>query len=236
MTATYEPEEILKDFLRKRMVSDDPRSSRHTTKTYTLNGTSGEQTIDLSGQSSATIQFINMVTLDATAKKKYVDYEYDLRSKTVTIYASSAGTNNLTITWYENSTDWIYTDQPRIESTTSAYPRIRVWKTDENADRLGSEATTTPAGFGGTVTFQVDVYFRNQHEGFTMGGKYRTNEEITKYLARKVVEHVRNYINDMYPKLHSFSVLSNRPFEFDQERQSYRHIINLQAQSEVIGQ
>jgi hypothetical protein len=230
----YEPEEIIVDFLRRRIT--DPRStSRHTATSDTFSGTGSVQTLTLTPTSGNAVQVVTGLTATSVSKKKYQDYDYDLRAKTVTGTFTS-GTANVVVSYDEGTTDWIYSDDPYIELAPSSYPRIRVWKTDENGDRQGSEATSTPAPFVGDCQFQVDIYVRNDRQTFTIGGKVYVNEALLQYLARQVIEAFRLYVDDLYPKLHDIRILSSRPFPFDKDRQAFRWTILFSATSSVIGQ
>lgn len=229
----YEPEEVFKDFLRVHLV--DPRSTnRHTTDTESFDGTGSTDTFTLS--TASTIQCIASVTVDGSEVKKYVDYNYNLRTKQIIFLTNTtSGTDNVVVTYHYGSTDWIFTDEPKIDISSTSYPRIKVWKVDERASRTGTEAGT-PASFSGLVQLQIDIWQANFREGFTISSKFYSNEEITKYVARQVVEKLRTEVSDLYPKFHDIVITSSRPWPFDQRRQAFRHTVLIEAQSEVIGQ
>jgi hypothetical protein len=227
----HEPEDLIVDFLRKRL--SDPRS-RHTATTDTFSGTGAPQTLTLTPTTSNSVQVVTDVQVSAVSQKKFTIYDYDLRAKTVTGTFAS-GTNNVVVSYDEGTTDWVYSDEPYIDLSASSYPRVRVWKVDENGVRMGQESTN-PASLIGTVQFQIDIYVRNDRQTFTIGSKVYANDALLQYLARQVVEAFRLYVDDLYPKLHDIEILSSRPFPFDQDRQAFRWMILVSAQSEVIGQ
>lgn len=227
----HEPEEIIVDFLRANLV--DPNGT-HTASSQTFSGDGATTVFTLTPAQA--VQVVTSITISSVAQKKFVDYDYDLRAKTITFTVAPANaSNNIVVNFDKGNTDWIFTGYTDFTVTNPNFPRIEVKRIDESGTRAGSEGTTIPATFLSSIQFQIDFYQRNSNTTFTIGGKVYATYDLLRLFARQTINFLKTNIDQLYPKLHDVEILSNKSFDFEKDTELFRHHIMFQALTENAG-
>lgn len=234
MTRIFDPSEILCEFLRARI--SDPRV-RATTKTQTFSGDDSTTEFTLVPTTGDTAQWIDSVSISAVSKSKWQDYYIDLQNqKIIFTTAPAADSNNISVTFYEGTTSWIYFDKPATNLTDISLPRISVTKIGSPGERLGKYDASVEYN----IHFQVDVWARkstaNSHI-FTISSRKYTGEPLAQVLGLLVCDALKSNENDMYPFLYDYQPISGpRSLPFDREYQAFHTVVEFQLKSLNIGE
>ena len=108
MSVFTSPKDIIVDFLRCKLT--DPRSRAETLNTETFDG--GGKTFSLTP--SGSLSCITAVTVTSVAQNKWTDYYIDFQNQKVVFYSNTAsGTANVSITYKQGTTNWIFPDKAK---------------------------------------------------------------------------------------------------------------------------
>lgn len=229
-----EPKNVIVEFLTHRLT--DPRS-RISSKTETFNGNGSTTTFTLTPTSGSGIYCITAITIDSVASKKWQDYTFDptFQSKVVTFNtAPGSGTNNVSITYSEGTSSWIYPDLARTELQASSYPRINVMLVSGTGVRAGSE-TSSPSDIISTEHYQIDIWVKERYYT-TISSKTYAGDKLAMYFARQINLAFKDYIDDLYPKLKHYDLLNIRDAVWETDRQVFHVLVECELQSENIGE
>lgn len=231
---SLEPTEIIMDFLRHRV--QDPRS-RHSSRTEEFNGNNSTKTFTLTPTGSNSVLCITGITVDGSAVKKWEEYTFDpvFQSKVVTfVTAPGAGSNNVDITYDEGTTTWVYADFPKEVLSETGYPRISIMGVSGSGERMGVE-TASPASVVSTEHYQISVWVKEDYGYTCPDSRYRGGEKLAKYLARRVEEAFKDYIDDLYPKLQHYSKVLLRDAVWETDREIFHVILDVELSGDNLG-
>jgi len=232
----YDPTEILVEFLRTRIT--DPRG-RHTANSDTFSGDGSTKTFTLTPTSGKRVQYISSVTVDGSTKDKWQDYYIDLQNQQIIFKsAPQSGTNNIIINYYEGSSSWIYPDMPRIDLSSSSYPRISVLIVSSPGERLGRYDASVEYN----IHFQIDVWTK-RNEGsidtqiFTIEGRKYEGDKLAYILGNQICQALKRYENDMFPMLYDYQPISGpRAMPYDKEHNAFHSVVEFMLKSIDIGE
>lgn len=217
------------DFLRSRLT--DPRSRASDSNTETFDGNGSTTSFSLSVPSGS-LSYVSSVSVDGSAQDKWGDYGIDLQNEKI-IFDSAPGTgsDNVSVTYYYGSTNWIYPDIPFITTSRTSYPRISVSLVTSTGERVGNYQSDVTS----TEHLQASIWAK---EGYTatIDGTTYSNDKLALYFARKINLIFKDYIDDLYPKLKNYSHLATTSAGWDSERQVWQVIFEFELTGENIGE
>ncbi|MHA1168699.1 MAG: hypothetical protein ACTSRU_12805 [Candidatus Hodarchaeales archaeon] len=211
-----EPDEMFAEFLRVN-VTEIVRtgvSNRQDDDSQSFNGTGAETEFVLDNVPWA----VQSVTVGGVEKKKYTDYNIDLRNKKITfVTAPVSGTNNVVVSYYKTDS-WIFPGKPRKVLKKSGYPRINVINLTMGGkiDGIGS------TDFWNDVRLQVDILAFHK-QSCTIETEVLTDEQVCKYVGRKVIDAVlANFKTDLGNRMVSPELIRSMPMPFDEKNNVFR--------------
>jgi hypothetical protein len=190
MSTIHKPKDVLVEFLRtyykepSRTIDGSAVSDRHTNYSDTFSATAGQTDFTVT---KPKLLCVNSVTINSTAKTKYVDYNIDLRNNKI-VLVSGAALNDSVVVDYDyntNAVSWIFAANPEIHTSGLArtdYPRVVVDIITQTAEYLGFNTLRQLD----VVEFTIDIAIK---EGVKLTDYVRINESGT---AVTVTENVMN--------------------------------------------
>lgn len=172
------------------------------------------------------LQAITSVTVASVSQKKYLNYGIDLRNAKITFVSAPANGAAITVN-YVAGTAWIHRDKERTEEnwTASSFPKIVVNPITESGIPLG----ISDDDYWDNMVFQVDILSRKDQK-CTISSETKEGQYVADYLARRVRESIKQG-DARTDLLHKFShpvVLRNDPAPFDESKNVFRRIIEVQ--------
>ena len=217
---TESPKNILVEFLRNRLT--DPRARAEATNTETFNGGATEYSLT---PTSGNLSCITAITVTSVAQKKWKDYYIDFQNKKVIFFSTTAsGTANVSITYKQGTSNWIYPDKPKESLSKESFPRISIMQIGGTAQRIGQYN----APIEHIANFQIDLWVK---EGYvvTIGTKKYHGDTLSEYLALKIFQVIRQNVDDLYPIAYNVGVISNiQDLPFDVDNELYHKVFNLE--------
>jgi len=225
-----EPKELIVEFLRSRLT--DPRS-RNFLKTETFTGDGSTTEYTLSPDSDFNIFYIKSIKVDGSELNKWEDYTFDtsFQDKTITFSTAPSNGSSIEITYGQGTTSWIYPDLAKVELSASQYPRINVLVINSTGTRLGNYTSD----IGNVERYQVDIWVKENYY-YTYNNRVYEGDKLAMLLARQISEAFKNYINDLYPKLHDYRYLNLRDAVWEVERQCFHVIFEFEIRGENLGE
>jgi len=234
MTRIFDPAEILCEFLRSRV--SDPRT-RATTKTQTFSGDDSETEFELTPTTGNTAQYVSSVSIGGSDQTKWQDYYIDLQNqKVIFVTAPTTGSDNISVTFFEGTTSWIYTDKPAKSIGDIAFPRISISKIGSPGERLGKYDASVEYN----IHFQADIWTRkstaNAHI-FTISERKYSGEPLAHILGNLVCQALKLYESDLHPIMYDYQPISGpRSLPFDRDYQAFHTVVEFQLKMLNIGE
>lgn len=237
MAASKEPADILAYFLRSeiteptRPVSIGQRITTAAAYTPTGNGVTTTYTVP-----STPLSCVDAVTVATVAQTEWVDYTVDIEAHQVIFTTAPANGAAISITYKyvaSGASNWVYGDEPRNDLEKESYPRIGVTTLDEpEIQKQGMGETDTYDG----VLIQIDVLtYRNMV--CTYGGVALEGHDLAAAIARSIRNELRRTFEArLAAKLFKPVILSKRSAPFEEDHNTYRHIIELRLEAFNIGE
>jgi len=222
-----EPEDIIVNFLRANLseltrLDEDGNtiSNRQTLRTETFDGDNLETEFVMTNNTTC----FKTVSVGGSELVPYKDYQIDINNKKVTFTnAPATGTDNIEVIYYSGN-NWIYPDKPRDNIGKTTYPRI------------GIVTLTQPNPFKGigdydkrvNNTFQIDV-LGHKDQFCQIDSENVPAERYVKYLARKVIDTIASTTINKHLeyKIENLNVLNNYPVPFEEDKNIFRQIIEI---------
>jgi hypothetical protein len=214
------PKNILTEFLRRRLV--DPRSRAEDENTETFDG--GSTSFSLT-PSSGTMSCITSVTVDDVEQTKWAHYYIDFQNQKVIFYSNTAsGTDNVSITYKQGTTNWIYPDKAKNTLSKTSFPRINVLVVGGTGGRLGQYNSDVES----VMNFQIDIWTK-ENQIFTIDSVKYEGDKHTEYIAHQIMAAFRSYENDLHPELYNYTPIGiPRDLGFDKEMQCFHSIVEVE--------
>ena len=222
-------EDILTDFLRSRLT--DPRNRAEDTETQTFNPSLDDTDITLANPTTGSISCITGVTIDGTDSKKWKNYYWDYQNKKLTFFSGFAGTEEVIITYKYGSSNWIYSDKPDENLSSSSFPRISIFTVSGSGQRLGNYE----APMESNVLLQVDLWVKENYIATYDSRKY-SNNYLSRYLGNEIIKQLSENEDELFPVLYDFRIVSNpRPAPYSYEYQAFHSVIELSFNGISVG-
>jgi len=217
------PKYVLVDFLRNRLT--DPRARAEASRNETFNG--GSTDFELA-PSVGKVSCISSVSVGGVAQTKWKDYYINFQDQEVIFFSNTAsGTDNVSITYKQGTSNWIYPDKARKSLSKTSFPRINVLKVAGSGKRLGQYNSDVET----SGNFQIDLWIK-EGQTFTISGKVYADDKLTDYLGYEITRMFRTYENDLHPALYNYLLLgSPRDIGFDKEMECFHNIVEVELKS-----
>ena len=228
------PKWVVVDFLRNRLT--DPRSSRvYDSLELDFVAVLGQTEFSLSFSSGKGLSHVVKVEVDGVEKKKWMFYYINFRDNKVVFFDAMSGGEEVKITLYESSSNWIFWDTLDGKLSPEQFPRITVLIAAGSGVRLGNYEAPVES----TVNVQFDVYAKEKasNQVFVIDGKNYTGEELAERLAYDVQSAFEDYEDDLHPIMYDYvpSQFPPRNIPFDELLQCHRKIIECELSGIKIG-
>ena len=222
------PKQILVDFLRHRLT--DPQARAEATNTETFNGGSTDFSLTAT---SGSVQAITEVSVDGVVQSKWEDYYIDFQNEKVIFYSNTAaGSDNVSITYKQGTTSWIYDDKARATLSTSAFPRINILLVAGAGERVGQFNSNIQS----KPHFQIDIWTK-ENQLFTINSHKYGNDSLAEYLGYQVTKAFEDYVSDLYPQFYNYQLLSvPRDMGYNAEMQCFHVVVEIQLNSIDAGE
>jgi hypothetical protein len=190
LSTLHRPKDIVVEFLRtyykepSRTIDGSSVSKRHSNQVDTFSATAGQTNFSCT---KTKLLCVNSVTIDATAKTKYIDYNIDLRNSKI-VLTSGATLGQSVVVDYDyntNAISWVYSANPELDTSglkRTDYPRIVVDIISQGSEYLGFNTLRQLD----VVDFTIDIATK---DGIKLTDYVRINESGT---AVTVTENVMN--------------------------------------------
>lgn len=215
------PKTVLADFLRHRLT--DPRARAEDIKTETFNGGSTEYS--LNPDSGKKHYSVTDVSVEGSSKSKWKDYYIDQQnSKIIFFSATSSGTDNVSISYKQGATNWIYEDKSRTDLNPKSFPRVNILIIGGSGNRLGTYKSNMEVSF----QFQIDIWTKEK-QAFTIDNHSYEGDKLSEYLANQVTKAFEDYVDELHPQLYSY-FLTNYPRDlgFNRDMECFHHIVEVE--------
>jgi hypothetical protein len=214
------PKNILVEFLREKLT--DPRSRADTTNTEEFDGGSTEYTLT---PPSGSLACITAVTVSSITKTKWKDYYIDWQNSKIIFYsATTAGSDNVDVTYKYGSTNWIYPDKAKETLAKTAFPRMNVLIVGGTGERLGQYNSDVES----VMHFQIDVWTK-ENQVFTISSVKYEGDKLAEYLAHQIMKAFRAYEGDLHPELYNYTPVGiPRDLGFNQEMECFHTIVEVE--------
>jgi hypothetical protein len=222
------PKSVLVEFLRRRLV--DPRSRAEDTNTETFDG--GSTSFSLT-PTSGTMSCITSVKVDDVEQTKWKNYYIDFQNQKVIFYSdTNSGTDNVSITYKQGSTNWIYPDKAKNTLSKTAFPRINILTFAGTGERVGQYNSDVQS----QVSFQIDVWTK-ENQVFTIDSVKYEGDKLAEYLAYEISKYFRSNEDDLHPALYNYTLLGTpRDMGFDKEIECFHKIVEVEMRGLNIGE
>ena len=228
MTIFISPKNVLCDFLRNRLT--DPRSRAEDSNTETFNGGSTSFQLD---PTIGTVSCVSSVTVDSVVQTKWKDYRWDQQNQKVIFYSNTAnGTDNVSISYKQGTTNWIYPDKAKKTLSKTSFPRINILVVGGSGGRLGQYNSDIES----QIHFQIDVWTK-ENQVFTIDSVKYADDKLSEYLAHQIMSAFRNYENDLHPELYNYTPIGiPRDLGFNQELECFHTIVEVEMHGINVGE
>lgn len=168
---------------------------------------------------------ITTVTVGATAQVKWKDYYIDFQNQKVIFYSNTtAGTNNVDITYKQGTSNWIYPDKAKETLSRTSFPRINVLIVGGTGDRVGQYNSNIES----TIHFQIDIWTK-ENQKQTISSIVYAGDKLAEYFAYEITKYLRANIDDLHPALYDYTLLSTpRDIAYNQEMQCFQKIVEIE--------
>lgn len=127
------PKDIVMEFLRTKLT--DPRARAEATNTETFDGGSTDYSLT---PTVGKMACITAVAVNSVTQNKWTDYYIDIQNQKIVFYSTTpAGTGNVSITYKQGTTNWIWPDKAKETLTIASFPRISIMKVSGSGKRIG---------------------------------------------------------------------------------------------------
>ncbi len=222
------PKQIVTEFLRHRLT--DPRARAETSQTEEFNG--GGTTFSLT-PSAGSVSCITGITVTGTDQDKWKDYYIDFQNEKVIFYSNTAGgVNNVDITYKRGTTNWIYPDKAKTSLGSTSFPRLNILLVGGSGERLGQYNSNIES----VMHFQVDIWAKENYIKTISSVKFE-GDKLAEYIGYQIIKAFEDNINDLYPQLYNFSLLSPpRDMGFNKEYQCFHVIVEFELKAIDTGE
>jgi hypothetical protein len=229
MTVYYiDPEDIITDFLRNRIV--DPRARAEATKTDTATATAGQTTMVLTSPSGS-VSSISALTINAVSKIKWKDYHWDYQSQTITFFVALTVGDAISVTYKYGTSNWIFSDKPDNALSSTSFPRVSLFMVSAPGKRLGQYTAPTES----SPVLQIDVWSKHDYVVTISNRKY-SNNYLTRYIGNQIIKAFEDYESDLLPTLYNYTPISGpRAAGFSEEFQAFHSIVEVNFKCLKIG-
>ncbi len=217
------PKDIVVDFLRTKLT--DPRARAEATNTETFDG--GSTSYQLT-PTIGSVSCVTAITVTAVSKSKWTDYYYDPQNQKVIFYsATAAGVGNVSITYKQGTSNWIFPDKAKESLQTTSFPRISLMKVSGSGERLGQYNSNME-----TINrFQIDVWVKEDYVG-TVGAIKYAEEKLAEYLAYQCQKAFEDNEADLFFQLYNYKLLSGpKDMGFDKTYQCFHNSLDVELSS-----
>jgi len=195
-TFEIDPEDIVSDFLRVRLIDPQARAEASTSETFaaTLSQTDFSLTSPV-----GSVSCVTSVTVEGVTKKKWLDFFWDYQNSKITFFTGLSLSDEVIITYKYGASNWIFSDRPDQRLKESGFPRISIFNVSGSARRLGQY----DAPMESSIMLQIDTWAKNG-QIFTINGKKYSNEYYGRFLSRKVTKAFEDNESDLFPCLYNY--------------------------------
>jgi hypothetical protein len=222
------PKNILVEFLREKLT--DPRARAEATRTETFDGGSTEYSLT---PTVGTFSCITEVTVNSTDQEKWANYYIDWQNQKVIFYAATgAGSGNVSITYKQGTTNWIYPDKAKETLSPTSFPRINILSVGGTGERVGQYNSDVES----SNHFQIDLWSR-ENQIFTINSTKYEGDRLNEYLAYEITKSFRSDESGLFPALYNYTLLGiPRDLGFDQEMQCFHKIVEVELKGINVGE
>jgi len=180
---------------------------------------------------------VDSVSVGGSAKSKWEEYYVDIQNqKVIFVTAPAAGSGNVSVTFYEGTTSWIYFDKPATTISDTSFPRISISKIGSPGERLGKHDASVEYN----THFQADIWTRkstaNSHI-FTISERKYTGEALAHVLGNLICQNLKLYESDMHPIMYDYQPISGpRSLPLDREYQAFHTVVEFALKMINIGE
>jgi hypothetical protein len=230
MTEFYiDPEDAVSDFLRVHMI--DPRARAETSETQTFNPGASDTVITLASPSEGSVSCVTEVTIDGATSKKWQDYHWDYQTGKLTFFSAFAGTEEVIVTYKYGTSNWIYSDRPDQELSSTNFPRISIFTVTNTGQRLGEYN----APVEGSIVLQIDIWSKDGYVK-TINSRSYSNNYITRYLGNRVTRAFEKFESDLFPLLYGYDPNSMaRDAPYSSQYQAFHSIVEVNLKGLSMG-
>jgi len=229
MTTYYlDPEDIITDFLRARLT--DPRARAEASRTENITATAGQTVITLT-PTVGTAAVITGLTVNGTSKTKWQDYYWDYQAQTIIFYTALTLSDAVAITYKQGTSNWIYSDKPDSELSTTSFPRISIFCVSAPGKRMGQYTAQTES----SPVLQIDIWCKHNYVATISNRKY-ANTYLTRYFGNQIIKSFEDYESDLIPVLYNYTPISGpRVAPFSEEFQAFHTIVEVNFKTLQMG-
>lgn len=180
---------------------NDPRARAEATNTETFDG--GGTTFNLS-PTVGKMACITDVSISASTKNKWRDYYVDFQNQQVVFYyATPAGAGNISITYKQGTSNWIFPDKAKETLNVQSFPRISIMKITGSGKRLGQYNAPVEK----INRFQIDIWVKEDYVA-TIGAISYAEEDLAEYIGYKIQEVFEHSEAELFHQMYNYTLLS----------------------------
>lgn len=217
------PKDIIVDFLRTKLT--DPRARAESTNTETFDG--GGTTFQLT-PTVGKMACVTAVSVSSVLQNKWTDYYIDLQNQKVIFYsATGAGTLNVSITYKQGTTNWIFPDKAKETLNVTSFPRISIMKVSGSGQRIGQYNAPVEK----VNRFQVDIWVKEDYTA-TIGTIIYAEEKLAEYFAYQVQTAFEDNEKELFSQLYNYTLLSGpNDLGFERSYQCFHEQLDVELKS-----
>jgi len=222
------PKNIIVDFLRTHLT--DPRARAEATNTETFDGgTTSYQLTPTVGK----VACITAVAVNSVTQNKWTDYYIDIQNQKVIFYSATvAGTLNVSITYKQGTTNWIFQDKAKESLSTTSFPRISIMKVSGSGKRIGQYNAAVEK----VNRFQIDIWVKEDYAA-TIGSIVYAEETLAEYIAYQIQKAFEDYEKELFYQLYNYTLMSGpNDLGFDKTYECFHEALDIELKSINEGQ
>ncbi len=228
MSVFISPKDVIVDFLRTKLT--DPRARAEDTNTEIFDGDATEYNLTAP---EGSVQAITSITVDGTDQTKWKDYRIDHQNQKVVFYSPTAsGSDNVSISYKQGTTNWIYPDKAKKTLSSTSFPRINIISVGGTGKRLGRYDSDVES----INNFQIDIWTK-EDQVFTIDEIKYSGEKLGTYIAYEITRALKQNEDDLHPEFYNYTLLSTpRDRGFDSELQCYHKVVEIEVKGINVGE
>lgn len=222
------PKSVLTEFLRENLT--DPRARAEALRTETFDGGGTEFSLT---PTIGSMSCITAVTVTSVAQTKWEHYYIDWQNQKVIFYSATAGgTLNVSITYKQGTTNWIYPDKAKETLSSTSFPRINILIVGGTGQRVGQYNSNMES----VLHFQIDVWAKENYVATISSVKYE-GDKLGEYIAYQIAKAFENNEEDLNPQMYNYTLLGTpRDMGFNQQYECFHKVVEVELKGIDMGE